>query len=76
MPKCLNVVYVRQLEIEVTIINTTIFVKFSGGFWLLFVFLGFFLWQTLKNVPMWKNTFLNAITSPALEALISVAYSC
>ena len=57
MPKCLNALYVRQLEIEVTISDTTIFVKFSGGFWLLFVFLGFFLWQTLKNVPMWKKHF-------------------
>lgn len=42
MPKCLNALYVRQLEIEVTISNTNASVKFSGGFWLLFVFLGFF----------------------------------
>lgn len=48
MPKCLNALYVRQLEIELTISDTTIFVKFSGVFWLLFVFLGFFLWQTFK----------------------------
>lgn len=48
MPKCLNALNVRQLEVEVTIRNTTIFVKFSVVFWLLFVFLGFFLWQTLK----------------------------
>ena len=47
MPKCLNALYVRQLEIEVTISNTTIFVKFSRGFWLLFVFLGFFFYGKL-----------------------------
>lgn len=31
VPKCLNALYIRQLEIEVTISNTTIFVKFSWG---------------------------------------------
>lgn len=56
MPKCLNALYVRQLEIEVTISNTTIFVKFSGGFWLLFVFLGFFFMANFKKCTNVEKT--------------------
>lgn len=41
VPKCLNALYIRQLEIEVTISNTTIFVKFSWGV-VVVCFLGFF----------------------------------
>lgn len=55
MPKCLNALYVRQLEIEVTISNTTIFVKFSGVFWLLFVFLGFFMANFKKCTNVKKH---------------------
>lgn len=54
MPKCLNVLCVRQLEIEVTISNMTIFVKFSGFFWLFFVFLGFFM-ANLKYTNVKKH---------------------
>ena len=78
MPKCLNALYVRQLEIEVTISDTSIFVKFGGVLgWFFVCFLGFFLWQTFKMYQCEKNTlFLNASSSHALEAFISVAYSC
>lgn len=51
MPKRLNALCVRPLEIAVTISNTTIFVKFSGVFGCC-LFSWVFLMANFKNVPM------------------------
>lgn len=55
MPKCLNGLYVRQLEIEVTISNTTIFVRFGGVFLVVVCFLGFFYGKLLKCTNVKKH---------------------